>query len=303
MNKAGACRIIGFGGSVVPPADDKIDPALRLGPVHLSVADLGRSQRYYREVLGLESVPGLPGHATLAANRTELLHLREIAGAPPAPDSSPGLYHFALLLPSRADLANFARHILAGRHRIQGTADHLVSESFYLSDPDHHGIEVYADRPRSAWHWDRNTVRMAVDPLDLKALLQEPEKAPIRETGLPAGAVMGHVHLRVADLAAAQGFYADALGLDITASLPGALFASAGSYHHHFGLNIWHSRGGAPAPPQSAHLERIHIRLSSQNHLDAVALRLTLLGADVKRAANRVEVRDPSGILLSFDAP
>lgn len=283
-------------------ADDKIDPALSLGPIHLSVADLGRSERYYRDVLGLDFIPGPQGHATLAAHGTELVRLREIKDAPPAPDSSPGLYHFALLLPTRADLANFARHILAGRHRIQGTADHLVSESFYLSDPDHHGIEVYADRPRSAWHWDRNTVRMAVDPLDLKALLLEPEKAPIRETGLPAGTAMGHVHLRVADLAATQGFYADVLGLDITASLPGALFASAGGYHHHFGLNIWHSRGGAPPPPQSAQLERIHIRLSGQNHLHDLGRRLTLLNAEVRRVADHVEVRDPSGILLSFDA-
>lgn len=284
------------------PADDKIDPALSLGPVHLSVADLGRSGRYYREVLGLDFVPGPQGHAAVAAQGTELIRLREIKGAPPAPESGPGLYHFALLLPTRTDLANFARHVMAGRHRIQGTADHLVSESFYLSDPDQHGIEVYADRPRSAWHWDRNTVRMAVDPLDLKALLLEPEIAPIRETGLPAGTVIGHVHLRVADLAATQGFYADVLALDITASLPGALFASAGGYHHHFGLNIWHSRGGAQAPPESAQLERIQIRLSGQEHLDALARRLRLLNAEVRRVANSVEVRDPSGILLSFDS-
>ncbi|MGA7410982.1 MAG: VOC family protein [Bryobacteraceae bacterium] len=283
-------------------ADDRIDPALSLGPVHLAVADLGRSERHYRDVLGLDFVPGPQGHATLVAHGAELVRLREIKGATPAPDSSPGLYHFALLLPTRADLANFARHIISGRHRIQGTADHLVSESFYLSDPDQHGIEVYADRPRSAWQWDRNTVRMAVDPLDLKGLLLEPEKAPIRETGLPAGTAMGHVHLRVADLAATQGFYADVLAFDITASLPGALFASAGGYHHHFGLNIWHSRGGAPAPPQSAHLERIHIRLSGRSHLDDLARRLTLRNIPSRRTANSLEVRDPSGILLLFEA-
>jgi catechol 2,3-dioxygenase len=288
---------------VVAPGDERIDPALSLGPVHLSVADLDRSERYYREVLGLDFGRGAPGLATVAAQGKELIHLREIKGAAPAPDSSPGLYHFALLVPTRADLANFARHILAGRHRIQGTADHLVSESFYLSDPDRHGIEVYADRPRSAWQWDRNTVRMAVDPLDLKSLLLEPEKAPIRETGLPAGTVVGHVHLRVADLAAAQGFYADVLGLDITASLPGALFAAAGGYHHHFGLNIWHSRDGAPAPAQSAQLERIEIRLSGLHHLDALALRVTLRGIESKRSGNSLLVRDPSGILLSFEAP
>ncbi len=284
------------------PADDKIDLALSLGPVHLTVADLGRSERYYRDVIGLDFVPGPRGYAALAAHGTELVRLREINGAAPAPDSSPGLYHFALLLPSRADLANFARHIVSGRHRIQGTADHLVSESFYLSDPDHHGIEVYADRPRSAWHWDRNTVRMAVDPMDLKSLLLESEKASIQETGLPAGTVMGHVHLRVADLAATQGFYADVLGLDITASLPGALFAAAGGYHHHFGLNIWHSRGGDPAPPQSAQLERVHIRLSGQSHLDALGQRLALRNIPSRRTANSLGVKDPSGILLSFEA-
>jgi catechol 2,3-dioxygenase len=285
---------------VVAPADDKIDPDLVLGPVHLSVGDLGLSERYYREVLGLDFAPGPPGHGTLVAKGRELAHLREIKNARPAPDSSPGLYHFAVLLPSRSDLANFARHMMDGRFRIQGTADHLVSESFYLTDPDGHGIEVYADRPRTAWRWDRNTVRMAVDPLDLKSLLQEPEKVPIREAGLPGGTVLGHVHLRVADLAATQGFYADMLGLDITASLPGALFAAAGGYHHHFGLNVWHSRGGAPAPAESAHLERVEVRLSGPVRLEVLAQRLAELNVPNEPIAGGFEVRDPSGILLSF---
>ncbi len=287
---------------MVAPADDKIDPALTLGPVHLIVRDFGLSERYYREVLGFEFAQGAPSHATLVAKGRELAHLREIKNATPAPEGSPGLYHFAVLLPSRPDLANFARHMMAGRFRIQGTADHLVSESFYLADPDGHGIEVYADRPRAAWKWDRNTVRMAVDPLDLKSLLQEPEEAPIREAGLPGGTTLGHVHLRVVDLAATQGFYADTLGLDITASLPGALFAAAGGYHHHFGLNIWQSRGGAPAPADSAHLERVEVRLSRPGRLEVLAQRLQGLDVPIKPIAHGFEVRDPSGILLSFTA-
>lgn len=155
-----------------------------------------------------------------------------------------------------------------------------MSEAFYLHDPDDHGIEVYRDRPRSEWRWNGSEVRMANAPIDFDGLLREAGEASW--AGMPEGTVMGHVHLRVADLAASERFYVETLGLDVTArSYPGALFVSAGGYHHHFGLNVWHSRGGAAAPANSARL----------------------LSVTVYRPGEDADVRDPSGTLLRFRAP
>lgn len=149
-------------------------------------------------------------------------------------------------MPTRADLGRFVRH--AGGLGVRlGQSDHLVSEAFYLQDPDGHGIEVYRDRPRGEWRWVGGEVRMAGDPIDLPGLLLE-AGPPAPWTGLPDGTVMGHVHLRVADLGAAEAFYAGTLGFDVVSRWPGALFVSVGGYHHHLGLNTWQSLGGEAAP-------------------------------------------------------
>jgi len=273
---------------------------LTLGSVELSVGDLKRSVNFHQNVLGLRVLETGNGTARLGAGQRTLLILHERPGAPPAPRSTPGLYHFALLLPSRADLARWVKHAAAQGVRV-GQADHLVSEAFYLTDPDGHGIEVYRDRPRDAWAWQGSEVQMASDPIDIQGLLSEPG-ADEPWTGAPNGTVMGHVHLRVTDVPATEAFYAGTLGFDVAARWPGALFVSVGGYHHHFGLNAWHSQGGASAPAGSAKLERVHVILPDANAVQTVAERLARAAHAFTREDDALNVRDPSGNLLGFTA-
>lgn len=272
---------------------------LTVGPVTLTVAELKRSLAFYQQVLGLRRLSLDGGAAQLGVPGRPLLTLREVPGAPLAPRSSPGLYHFALLVPTRADLGRFVRHVAALGVRL-GQGDHLVSEAFYLNDPDGHGIEVYADRPRHTWKWDIDQVRMASDPIDLPSLLAEagPE-APW--AGLPDGTVMGHIHLRVTDIAATEAFYRGVLGFDVVSRWSGqALFISVGGYHHHLGLNTWQSEGGRPAPAGSAKLERAALHLPSEAEIGRVAERLGAAGVPFELQGGELLVRDPSGNLLSF---
>ena len=272
---------------------------LALGPVSLSVADLERSLAYYTGAVGLRPLERDGRIARLGVADRTLLVLHEVPGARPAPRSTTGLYHLALLVPERADLARFVRHYAATERRL-GQADHLVSEAVYLYDPDAHGIEVYRDRPRDEWVWDAGEVRMASDPLDMESLMGEPG-ARDPWTGLPDGTVMGHVHLRVADLDASRAFYVDVLGFDVaTGSYPGALFVSAGGYHHHLGLNVWSSLGGSPEPAGSARLERVSIVLPGQDDLDAVADRLHSAGWALERREAGLNLSDPAGNPLRF---
>ncbi len=221
-------------GYGIAPAGYRLPASIRLGHVTLQVADLARSLAYYRDVLGLRVAEQGPGTATLAAHGddTPLVVLRERPGVAPVPRRGRlGLYHFAILLPDRQALGRFVAHLAAIGERA-GASDHFVSEALYLSDPDGLGIEVYADRPRGQWRHENRQLAMATEPLDLQDLVTAAGGAPW--TGMPAGTVIGHVHLYVGDIGAAAAFYHDGLGLDkVVWSYPGALFLSAGGYHHH----------------------------------------------------------------------
>jgi catechol 2,3-dioxygenase len=222
------------------PRGFRLPDATRLGRVRLQVADLGRSLAFYREVLGLRLIEGAAAGAILGAQEddTPLLELRERRGAQPAARrGSLGLYHFAILLPDRASLGRLLRYL--GENGVRfGSADHLVSESLYLQDPDNLGIEVYADRPRSTWRRVGRELMMATDPIDLAGLLQAAGDASWK--GMPEGTTMGHVHLHVGDLAQAAAFYSEGVGFDrMVWHYPGALFFGAGGYHHHLGTNTW----------------------------------------------------------------
>lgn len=224
-----------------------------------------------------------------------LVELVSAPDAPRAPSFSTGLFHLAILVPDRAELARSLQRVAGGAWRLTGASDHLVSEALYLRDPEGNGIEIYRDRPRESWRHDRGELRMATLPLDLEDVLGELVSGERRPDGMPAGTRIGHVHLQVADIPAAEGFYHDALGLDVMVrSYPGALFLAAGGYHHHLGVNTWQSQG-APAPPDGAlGLDRWELVLPDAAARDDAAARLGESGAP-QRLDDGVLATDPSG--------
>ena len=250
-----------------------IDPQTCVGPVELRIADLERSLRFYEDVIGLQVISQSVDTAFLGVAGQVLLVLRPQSGLQPVPQRATGLYHFAILVPSPADLGHALRRMIVANIAV-GQGDHLVSEALYLSDPDGNGIEVYRDRPRDTWRWRNGLVEMATDPVDLHALLTAAEHDNGSATVLPTGTTMGHVHLKVADIAQAQAFFVDTLGFGVTAQMPSALFVSAGGYHHHFGLNTWHSRGAAPGGDDVAGLTSYTIVVANTVVRDQVLGRL-----------------------------
>ena len=286
----------------VPPDGARLPPDTRLGLVRLQVADLARSLSYYQDVLGLRLLETEGAEAVLGTSMAPdgdsapLLELRERVGAASVPRRARlGLFHFAILLPRRGDLGRFAGHLSARREPV-GASDHRVSEALYLHDPDGLGIEVYADRPRTAWRREGRQLVMATDPLDVEDLLRAGEGATW--TGMPPGTVMGHIHLHVGDLARAEAFYHQALGLDkVVWSYPGALFLSAGGYHHHLGLNTW-AAGAPPAGEADARLLEWELQVPSAQAAGAALERLAGQGHPVEESPDGGTVPDPWGTVL-----
>lgn len=264
---------------------------LRLGAAHLTVTDLDRSVGFYQDALGLRRHRRDDGVAALGAGGEDLLVLHEDPGARPAGRHA-GLYHFALLFPSREELARAVQRLALTRTPISGASDHGVSEAIYLPDPDGNGIELYADRPRDAWpppSGPDERVGMFTRALDVHDLLATiAGEEPVRHAG--EGLRMGHMHLHVGDLEAARAFYADRLGFEVMTAYPGALFLAAGGYHHHLGVNTWRGEGVPRAPAGTVGLREWTILLEPA---DLAAVR-DRLGADV--------VEDPSGIRLRLAA-
>jgi catechol 2,3-dioxygenase len=278
---------------IPPSGPQRLPPTTRLGAVHLQVSELTRSMEYYRRVLGLVPLRSSEKEASLGAHVEDppLVHLTMRTGARPVPPRGRlGLFHFALLVPGRRALAEFAAHLAALGVR-PGASDHRVSEALYLSDPDGLGIEVYADRPRDQWREARGELAMSTDPLDLAGLIREGSTGPW--SGMPRGTAMGHIHLHVGDLLRASDFYHQTLGFDKTVwSYPGALFLSAGGYHHHLGVNTW----AASAPPASENDARLlswELVLPSAEDLGRALDSLEQGGAEVDRETGLA--RDPWG--------
>ena len=223
-----------------------------IGQVSLTVSDLDRSRAFYREVLGFSEAKRDGRTSFLAPEGGRvLIELHERADAIPKPRRSAGLFHFAILVPSRAALGRSLRRLADKRWPLSGAADHLVSEALYLNDPDGLGIEIYRDRPKDSWRTSDGELAMATDPLDLQAIHDEPG-AETPWTGLEAVTIMGHVHLHAPHLDTAEAFYCGRIGFEpIVRRYPGALFVAAGGYHHHLGLNTWVGVG-APPPPENA---------------------------------------------------
>jgi catechol 2,3-dioxygenase len=227
-----------------------------IGRVSLQVRDLDRSLQFYKDVLGFSEVEGRPkdgAASTLSPpGGRALIELHERKDAIAKPRRSSGLFHFAILVPSRAALGRSLRRLVDRRWPLTGASDHLVSEALYLNDPDGLGIEIYRDRPRDSWQRQPNgELAMATDPLDLQGVHDEPG-AETPWSGLEAGTVMGHVHLHVPHIDTSEKFYCGRIGFEpMVSTYPGALFVAAGGYHHHLGLNVW-TGVGAPPPPENA---------------------------------------------------
>ena len=281
---------------------DRIDPALRLGTVHLAVSDLGRSTDFYERVIGLPRITG-GGEQVLLGPEPErpLLALTRLHEPTPVPPRATGLYHVALLHPTRASLADSLVRVASARWPFTGASDHGVSEALYLDDPDGLGLELYADRARSEWPEPdgADPVRMYTLAVDLDSLVAAASPAPLAH--VPPGTVVGHVHMKVADLDRAVAFYRDALGLSLQAHLPSAAFLAADGYHHHVGLNTWESRGALPPPDTAPGLRLVELALSDPSELEALEARLARRGvAEVHRDDSHVAVHDPDHQALSF---
>jgi catechol 2,3-dioxygenase len=267
---------------------------LRLGAVHVVVADVDRSVAWYQRALGLHVHLHEAGLAEVGDGTETVVVLHEDARARPAGRHA-GLYHYALLYPSRAELARAAMRLAATRTPIEGASDHRTHEAIYLPDPDGNGIELAADRPRERWPaglgYDGGPAPLDFDAL-LAAAMGEPPSEHVR-----AGLRVGHVHLHVGDIDEALAFYRDVLGFELQANLGTAAFVSAGGYHHHLGVNVWRGRGVGPAPAHTAGLRRWTVRLADVSEVRA---RARSAGIAVEDVAGGFTVRDPWWTAVSF---
>lgn len=280
--------------------------ATAIGFVHLTVADLAVTGAFYNEVLGFRLAHQAGFTRYLSSNGSYPFHL-VLTGQPGKrpPRRSAGLYHFAILYPSREDLAQALKRVLDVGWPIAGASDHGVSEAIYLADPEGNGIELYVDRDRARWPFEDSTLVMPTRPLQLDGLLAL-ARGPW--TGMAAGTRVGHIHLRVSDLAKAETFYSGMLGFAVTVrGYPGALFFAAGGYHHHIGANIWAGSHLAPSDPQAPGLRTFTVHLPDRAALAQVVRRIERAGSPLESATDygrtvACTVRDPDGIQVTLEA-
>lgn len=281
---------------------NQIHPDTTLGYVHLNISDFDKSLPFYQEVLGFRVHHREGDTAYLGAGEADILVLTERHGAA-HPGFATGLYHFAVLVPSRLHLARSLKRLAATEYPLQGFADHLVSEAIYLADPDGNGIEIYRDRPRTEWYDAQGKIKMASDPLDVRGVLAELNGNDGAWSGLSAGTKLGHMHLQVANVGAAQEFYTNILGFDLIMRYgPSAAFISAGGYHHHIGMNTWNSAGAPPPPPESIGLRNYVVRLPNLEELGKVLDRVHAAGVPIEEQDDGLLVRDPSQIAVVLTA-
>jgi catechol 2,3-dioxygenase len=281
------------------PETSRLAPETHLGAVELTVTDLDCSIPFYEEAIGLRLHRRADGSAALGAGGEDLLVLVEEPQARRAGRHA-GLYHFALLHPSRLELARAGARLAAARTPIDGASDHGISEAIYLPDPDGNGIELAADRPRESWP-DLSVMSGGPDPLDLAALLE----LVAGEEPLPyvdPATTVGHLHLHVGDLAAALAFYRDVVGFDVMTYLPSAVFVAAGGYHHHVGFNTWRGPGVPPAPEGVVGLRHFTVVLRDTAELDALRSRAEAAGVAAEQTPQGLLLRDPAGNALLFRA-
>ena len=286
----------------VPNADAPSLPAtLRLGPVHLTVTSLDRSVGWYQQALGLRVHRHDVTEAALGDGEVDVLVLHEDPVAKPAGRHA-GLYHYALLYPTREELARAALRLAVTRTPIQGASDHLTHEAIYLPDPDGNGIELAADRPRDQWPPMQRAYGAGPQPLDTDALLATVEGEEPSDTVRP-GLRMGHVHLHVGDVDDAIAFYTGVLGFDLVANLGTAASVSAGGYHHHLAANVWQGQGVGPAPEHTVGLRHWTIELDEPGEVAQIRTRIEASGRPATDVENGFETRDPWEISVRVIAP
>lgn len=272
-------------------------PITYVSQVKLKVQNLERSLAFYQKVIGFKFLEQSDNHASFTVDgKTALLSIERPNHVIPKQVNTTGLYHYALLLLKRSDLAHIVQHFLEVGLQF-ASSDHRVSEALYLSDPDGNGIEIYVDRNPSEWKWNHGEVEMTVDPLNFSDLLSCKEKQPWK--GLPAETVMGHIHLHVSDLKTAEEFYSTGLGFEVVNRYgKQAIFLSDGKYHHHIGLNTWNGVGAPSPAPHSVGLQSFTLMLPNEQKRDQIRAQLKGIGASMDEQDSSLVTSDPSGNLI-----
>ncbi len=278
------------------PAAPALPAGLRLGPVHLTVTDLDRSIPFYTAAVGLRLQDRADGVATLGAGDDPVVVLHELGGAHPAGRHA-GLYHVALLYPSREELSHAALRLAVARTPIQGASDHGTHEAIYLPDPDGNGLELAADRPREEWP-ELTVYNLGPQPLDLDDLLAVAGGAGHPNATAAPGLTVGHLHLHVGDVEEGLRFYRDVVGFDEMMRMPTAAFVAAGGYHHHLAFNVWRGPGVPAEPAGTVGLRHWTIVLPDAADVDALEKRAIDAGVAVEHADGALVIRDPWGIEL-----
>jgi catechol 2,3-dioxygenase len=281
----------------------QLPAATRIGHVHLRVANLNKSLAFYEGLLGFRQIrrEGETVYVSASGETPAQLILTAVPGLKPRLKSATGLYHLAVRLPGRPELARMLNHLLKRGVR-PGFGDHTVSEAIYLYDPDGNGVELYADRPRDQWAFRDGSLEMITTPVDVPDLLGELRGRQGTYPGLPRGTAIGHLHLQVSDLQQAEAFYCRTVGFSVMQrTYPGALFVSAGGYHHHLGLNVWHSLRLAPAPPDTAGLIFFSLLVPEEETIRTLRDRLSRSGSLLTQLPNNLLVaRDRDGIKMEI---
>lgn len=269
-------------------------PVAYVGEVGIKVTDLKKMTKFYKEIIGFDVISENQHHVQLGAGGKILVKLEAMEGVTPKQGRYAGLYHFAILLPTREDLGKVLVHL--HQQGIQlGSSDHLVSEALYLSDPEGNGIEIYRDRDPKQWNWRNDEVSMAVDPIDAQGLVEAAQRSSEPWKGMPAKTKMGHIHLHVSNLAEAKSFYVNGLGFEVVASMGGqALFLADQKYHHHIGMNVWNGTGIPALPEKEAGLHYYTLILEESKRKE-LAKNLRVMGTEVVERDDYWEVKDPSG--------
>lgn len=275
-------------------------PNTHIGQVRLNIEDLDRSLKFYQDIMGFTILDRTDTVANLTADgKTSILRLEQPEGIQPKQTRTTGMYHFALLLPTRKDLADFVIHLSENNIQV-GAADHLVSEALYIKDIDGNEIEIYVDRDPEVWDWTGEEVAMTTDPLNFQELITHrvPEE---KWVGLPTKTIMGHIHLHVAEFEKTEEFYVKGLGFDVVNRFGSqALFLSTAKYHHHIGLNTWNGVGAPKPAENTVGMESVEFLYDDKAAIEATIAKLEKIGAKVEEVDGRTFTYDPSGIKIEL---